>query len=42
VSQGQLTLSVFVAGFAISQLADGPLSDRFGRRPPLKITKGKT
>ncbi len=29
----QLTLSVFLAGFAFSQLAYGPLSDRFGRRP---------
>jgi MFS transporter, DHA1 family, multidrug resistance protein len=35
VSQAQLTLSVFLAGFAISQLAYGPLSDRFGRRPVL-------
>ncbi len=35
VGQGQvqLTLSVFLAGFAFSQLACGPLSDRFGRRP---------
>jgi len=35
VSQAQLTLSVFLAGFAISQLVYGPLSDRFGRRPVL-------
>jgi MFS transporter, DHA1 family, multidrug resistance protein len=31
----QLTLSVFMYGFAFSQLAYGPLSDRFGRRPVL-------
>ena len=30
-----LTLSVYLAGFALGQLAYGPLSDRFGRRPPL-------
>ena len=29
----QLTLSVFLVGFAVSQLVYGPLSDRFGRRP---------
>src|SRR3546814_2272452 len=29
----QLTLSVFLADFAVSQLVYGPLSDRFGRRP---------
>lgn len=31
----QLTLSLFFAGFAVSQLAYGPLSDRFGRLPVL-------
>lgn len=31
----QLTLSVFLAGFACGQLFYGPLSDRFGRRPIL-------
>ncbi|SCA55961.1 Multidrug resistance transporter, Bcr/CflA family [Candidatus Terasakiella magnetica] len=35
VSQVQLTLSIFLAGFAVSQLFYGPLSDRFGRRPIL-------
>ena len=31
----QLTLSLFVAGFGGAQLIIGPLSDRYGRRPPL-------
>lgn len=30
-----LTLSLFMAGFATAQLAFGPLSDRYGRRPIL-------
>ncbi|MHA1571931.1 MAG: multidrug effflux MFS transporter, partial [Alphaproteobacteria bacterium] len=29
----QLTLSVYMIGFAISQMIYGPLSDRYGRRP---------
>jgi DHA1 family bicyclomycin/chloramphenicol resistance-like MFS transporter len=33
--KAQLTLSVFLVGFAIGQLAYGPISDRFGRRPVL-------
>ena len=35
VPQVQLTLSVFITGFAVAQLILGPLSDRFGRRPVL-------
>lgn len=35
VTQVQLTLSVFLVGFALGQLVYGPLSDRFGRRPVL-------
>ncbi len=35
VSQIQLTLSVFIAGFAFAQLIYGPLSDHYGRRPVL-------
>lgn len=31
----QQTLSLFMLGFASAQLASGPLSDRFGRRPIL-------
>ncbi|MEQ8964660.1 MAG: multidrug effflux MFS transporter [Azospirillaceae bacterium] len=31
----QLTLTVYLAAFAIAQLVYGPLSDRFGRRPVL-------
>jgi len=33
----QLTLSVFLIGFAVSQLVYGPMSDRFGRRPTLLV-----
>lgn len=31
----QLTLSLFLLGFAMGQLVCGPLSDRVGRRPVL-------
>ena len=37
VAQVQLTLSVFIAGFAVSQILFGPVSDRFGRRPVLLV-----
>lgn len=36
----QLTLSVYLVAFALSQLIYGPLSDRFGRRLPLVIGLG--
>src|SRR5688572_23501742 len=35
VSSVQLTLSVFLAGFALGQIVCGPASDRWGRRPVL-------
>ncbi|MBI3150155.1 MAG: multidrug effflux MFS transporter [Betaproteobacteria bacterium] len=35
VASVQLTLSVFLVGFALAQIAYGPLSDRYGRRPIL-------
>jgi DHA1 family bicyclomycin/chloramphenicol resistance-like MFS transporter len=40
VAEVQLTLSVFLVGFAVSQLAYGSLSDRFGRRPVLLLGTG--
>ena len=33
----QITLAVFMAGFAFGQLFYGPVSDRFGRRPILLV-----
>ncbi len=35
IAPAQFTLSIFLIGFAFGQLAVGPLSDRFGRRPVL-------
>ncbi len=37
ISQGQLTLSIFLLGFAIGQLFYGSLSDRYGRKPILYL-----
>lgn len=37
VSEGQLTLSIFMIGVAIGQLFFGPLSDSFGRLPVVKV-----
>ncbi len=36
-AQAQLTMTVYLAGFALSQVFYGPLSDRFGRRPLILI-----
>jgi len=33
----QLTLSLFMAGFALAQIIYGPLSDRYGRKPVLQF-----
>ncbi len=35
VAAVELTLATYLAGFALGQLAYGPLADRFGRRRPL-------
>jgi DHA1 family bicyclomycin/chloramphenicol resistance-like MFS transporter len=35
VAVAQLTLSLFVHGFAVGQLLCGPLSDKWGRQPVL-------
>lgn len=36
--RGGLTMSLFLAGYALTPLAGGPLADRFGRRPVLLIS----
>jgi DHA1 family bicyclomycin/chloramphenicol resistance-like MFS transporter len=35
VPEGQLTLSIFLAGFAVGMLVYGPVGDRLGRKPVL-------
>lgn len=40
VAPVQLTLSLFLLGFAVGQLLCGPLSDRIGRRPVLLVGLG--
>lgn len=37
VAHAQLTLGVYMVGFALAQLVWGPVSDRYGRKPPLII-----
>lgn len=37
ISTVQLTITLYLIGLAIGQLAYGPLSDRFGRRPVLLV-----
>jgi MFS transporter, DHA1 family, multidrug resistance protein len=36
--RGGLTMSLFLAGYALTPLLGGPLADRFGRRPVLLIS----
>ncbi|MEZ5878917.1 MAG: multidrug effflux MFS transporter [Tepidamorphaceae bacterium] len=40
VAKTQLTLSVFLVGFALSQIVFGPVSDRLGRRSVLVVALG--
>ena len=40
VAQVQLTLSIFLVGFAVAQPFYGPLSDRYGRRPLMLFGMG--
>lgn len=36
-SMAQMTLTMTMIGMAIGQMVTGPLSDRYGRRPPLLV-----
>ena len=36
--RGALTMSLFLAGYALTPLAGGALADRFGRRPVLLVS----
>ena len=38
--QVQLTISIYIVGFATGQLVYGPLSDRYGRRPVMLAALG--
>ncbi len=38
ISSVQISLSTFLAGFAIGQLIWGPLADRFGRKKPIIVS----
>jgi len=40
ISQGQLTLSIFLMGFAAGQLFYGSISDHYGRKPVLYLGLG--
>lgn len=40
IASVQISLSTFLAGFAIGQLVWGPLADKFGRKKPILISLG--
>src|ERR1700753_1303337 len=40
VGTAQLTITLYLIGLAIGQLAYGPMSDRFGRRPTVLVGLG--
>ena len=41
-AQVQLTISVYLIGFAVGQVIYGPVSDRFGRKPVLNAALGSS